>query len=61
MVKRSKRLEKGIASLKEQIDIHQRKRQIAIEEDNIERADYYEKEISNLEKVKRRKERQFER
>lgn len=61
MVKRAKRLEKGIVSLEEQINIHKKKRVLAIEENNIERADYYEKEISNLDKAKRRKVRQLKR
>ena len=59
MVKRAKRLEKGIASLEEQINIHKSKKKIAIEEDNIERADYYEREIFGLEKAKRRKKKQI--
>lgn len=41
MVKRNKRLEKGIESIIEQIRLHEEKKFKAEEEGNIELADYY--------------------
>ncbi len=55
-MKRKKRLEKGIESLQEQIDIHLEKREQAVEEGNMERVSYYDKEIKTLEKDKKKKE-----
>ena len=46
MVNRKKRLMKGIESLQEQIETHEEKKRKAEEDDNIELADYYAKEIS---------------
>ncbi len=43
MTKRIKKLRKGINSIEKQINIHLEKRERAIEEGNIERADYYQK------------------
>lgn len=45
MVKRKKRLERGIESLGKQIDLHKIKREKALEEDKIELAAYYTTEI----------------
>jgi phage shock protein A len=56
MTNRKKRLEKGINSLQEQIDIHQEKKKTAEELGNTELADYYTKEIKAKEETKRRKE-----
>jgi hypothetical protein len=45
-----KKYEKGIKSLKKQIDLHSNvKLQKALEDDNTELASYYEKEIKRLE------------
>lgn len=45
MTNRKKRLEKGIESLQEQIDIHEEKKKVAEESGNLELVDYYTKEI----------------
>ena len=45
MVNRKKRLQKGIESLEQQIKLHEEKLKKAEEEDNIELASYYKKEI----------------
>jgi len=45
MVKRKKRLQKGIESLENVIEIHKEKKKIAEEEGNLELADYYDREI----------------
>jgi hypothetical protein len=55
MTNRKKRLEKGIESLNEQIQFHKEKMRKAAEEGNIELENYYEKEISGLEKTKDKK------
>ncbi len=60
MVKRKKRLEKGVESLEKQIMLHEEKRQKAIEEGRLELADYYLKEISSQEKAKAKKKSQLE-
>lgn len=52
MVKRKKRLEKGIESIEKQIKLHWDKRAVAIEEGKKELADYFEKEIGALEERK---------
>lgn len=44
-MKRKKRLEKGIESLKEQIELHENKLEKAKEEGMEELVNYYEKEI----------------
>ena len=45
-----KKYKKGVESLKKEINIHRNvKLQKALEEDNIELASYYEKEIKRLE------------
>lgn len=56
MVKRKKRLEKGIESLEKQIKIHKNKKMLAEESDNDELIRYYEKEIEAKEKTKKEKE-----
>ena len=58
MVSRKNRLKKGIKSIQEQIEAHQNKKEKAIEEGRVERADYYRKEIASLEKTKQKKEAQ---
>lgn len=60
-MKRKKRLEKGIESLKEQIEIHKEKLEKAIEDDNADLADYYRREIPLLEKEEKKKEKQLKR
>ena len=56
MTNRKKRLKKGIASIEEQIILHEEKKRIAQEEGKIERVKNYEKEISSLEEERDRKE-----
>jgi hypothetical protein len=56
MVNREKRLQKGIESIERQIELHKLKQKQAEEQGNIELMDYYEKEISGLEKSKYNKE-----
>lgn len=46
MVNRKKRLERGIASLEEQLRLHEEKLQRAMEDDNDALAGYYRKELS---------------
>lgn len=55
MTDRKKRLEKGINSLEKQIQIHEKKREDAKKQGNIELEDYYEKELITLKQVKERK------
>ena len=50
MVKREKRLERGIESLEEQKKIHEEKKKLAEELGNEELVRYYDKEIKNFEK-----------
>ena len=57
MVNRKKRLKKGIESLEKQIEIHEEKLKKAQEEDNIELAEYYKKEINPKKRDKEEKER----
>jgi len=49
-MKREKRLEKGIESLKEQKGLHEQKKEQAKEQGNVEREGYYAKEIESIEK-----------
>ena len=56
MVKRKKRLQRGIESLEKQIEIHKEKKKIAEENGNEELTDYYNKEIESLEETKEDKE-----
>lgn len=57
MVNRKKRLQKGIESLEKQIKLHEEKLRRAEEEDSIELAEYYKKEIIAKKKDKEEKER----
>ncbi len=57
MVNRKKRLKKGIESLEKQIELHEEKLKKAVEEDNIELAEYYKKEINAKRRDKEEKER----
>ena len=57
MVNRKKRLQKGIESLEKQIQLHEEKLKRAEQEDNIELADYYKKEIDAKKKDKEEKQR----
>ncbi|HNZ51885.1 MAG TPA: hypothetical protein PLT60_01655 [Candidatus Pacearchaeota archaeon] len=54
-MKRKKRLKKGIDSLKEQIEIHEKKKKKAEEADMKELVGYYEKEILSKEKALKEK------
>lgn len=45
MTNRKKRLKKGIESLEKQIAFHEQKLQKAVQEDHLELAGYYKKEI----------------
>ncbi len=55
-MKQKKRLKKGIESLKEQIEIHEKKRKMAEGEGNIELEDYYKRELEAKKKDIERKE-----
>ena len=55
-MKREKRLEKGIDSIDKQIKLHEEKRIEALEEQKIDLADYFEKEIEALRVRKRNRE-----
>jgi phage shock protein A len=55
-MKRKKRLEKGIESLKKQVEIHKEKLKQAIEEGNEELARYYIKDLARLENEEKKKE-----
>lgn len=56
-MKRKKKLEKGIKSLKKQIEIHEEKKRKAEEADMPELVGYYDKEIISKEKdMKKKKE-----
>ena len=46
-MKRKKRLSRGIESLKEQIEIHKTKKEVAKEEGLLDLVSYYEKEIQS--------------
>ncbi len=56
MVKRKKRLQKGIKSLEKQIKIHEEKKKIAEEGGSEELADYYDREIKAKIRDKERRE-----
>ncbi len=56
MAKRNKRLEKGIDSLEKQIQIHEKRKEKAVELGQEELVNYYEKEILSLKKNKKKKE-----
>ena len=57
MANRKKRLRKGIESIEKQIKLHEEKLKKAEEEDNIELAQYYKKEVNAKKKDKEEKER----
>ena len=57
MANRKKRLQKGIESIERQIELHEEKLKKAKEEDNIELAEYYKKEISAKKRDKEDKQR----
>lgn len=61
MVKREKRLEKGIESLEEQKKIHQEKRKNAEEAGEEELVRYYDKEIEKFENEKIKKKEKLDR
>ena len=54
-MKRKKKLEKGINSLKKQIEIHEEKKRQAEKADMLELVGYYEKEIISKEKDMKKK------
>ena len=60
-MKREKRLEKGIESIEKQISLHEEKRLDAVEEDKIDLANYFEKEIEALKKRKNNRKEKLER
>lgn len=55
MVKREKRLKKGIDSIEEQIKIHEEKMKEANTNEDSDLEGYYKKEIDGLKKTKERK------
>lgn len=55
MTNRKKRLKRGIESLKEQIEIHEEKKEQAHDEGKIELENYYEKEIKKFQNIKKTK------
>ena len=57
MANRKKRLQKGIESLEKQIELHEEKLIKAEEDDNIELAHYYKKEIEAKKRDKEEKQR----
>lgn len=57
MTSRKKRLQKGIVSLEKQIKLHEEKLRKAEQEDNIELAKYYRKEIDTKKRDKEEKQR----
>lgn len=59
-MKRKKRLEKGIESIKEQIKVHEEKLKEAEDAGQEELVTYYLKDISRLEKQKEQKEEKLE-
>ena len=60
MVNRKKRLQKGIDSIEKQIELHEEKLRKAEEDDNIELAQYYRKELTAKKKDKDEKQRLFD-
>ena len=58
-MKRKKRLEKGIESIKKQEEIHQEKLKLAKEQKDECLTRYYEHELNNFEKVKKKKHEQL--
>ena len=60
MVNRKKRLQKGIESLEKQINLHEEKLKKAEEDDNIELANYYKKELEAKKRDKNEKQRMLD-
>ena len=60
MVNRKKRLQKGIESLEKQIKLHEEKLKKAEEDDNIELANYYKKELEAKKRDKNEKQRMLD-
>lgn len=60
MAKRKKRLQKGIDSIQEEIEIHEEKKQLAQEMGNEELVGYYDKEIKALKERKKNREKLLE-
>lgn len=60
MVNRKRRLKKGIASLQEQIKIHEEKKKKALDENKLELVEYYEREIEAKKRDKEKKEKLLE-
>jgi hypothetical protein len=60
MVNRKKRLKKGIVSIQEQINLHNKKKSLAEDSGNEELVDYYTKEIEAKERAKKEKEAMLE-
>ncbi len=60
MVERKKRLERGIESIGEQIDLHKEKKKLAENQGNSELSDYYGKEIEKFKREKEKKENLLE-
>lgn len=54
-MKRKKRLEKGIESLREQIEIHKKKLKLAMESEDEDLTRYYEKDLARLEGEQKKK------
>lgn len=61
MVKRKKRLEKGIESLEEQVNIHEEKKEAAKELGQENLVEYYTGEIERLKQRKKDRERKLHR
>ena len=59
MAKRRKRLQKGIDSLQREIEIHEKKKQLAQELGKEELVGYYDKEIKALKERKKNREELF--
>ncbi len=57
MPNRKKRLEKGIESIKEEIEKHKQKRALAMSKGDEEIAEYYNKEIRGMEDQIKRKQK----
>jgi len=53
---RRKRIKKGLGSVREQIGLHKKKLEKAVQKEDIGLADYYKKEISHLEQEVDRRE-----
>ena len=60
MTNRKKRLQKGVGSLDKQIKLHEGKLNKAEEDDSIELANYYKKEIESKKKDKEEKQRMLD-